>query len=116
MKRISDWKEKCILLGILAAGVLAMCLLRLPCPWKAWLGIPCPGCGMTRAWVSALQLDFSQAFRLHPMFWSVPVMALWWLLDGHIFRKKFWNFLIPVAIGVGFAVNWLLALLQLYFY
>lgn len=31
-------------------------------------GFPCPGCGMTRAHISALQLDFKKAFYYHPLF------------------------------------------------
>lgn len=116
MKRISHWQEKCILLAVFAAAACGMWLLELPCVWKFLLGVSCPGCGMTRAWLSVLHLNFAQAFRMHPMFWSVPVMALWWLFDGHIFRRKFWNLLIPVAIGIGFAVNWLCQFQQLYFH
>ena len=111
MKKFPHWKEKCILLAIVAAGVLIMWLLQMPCVCKFLLGIPCPGCGMTRAWLCAIKLDISGAFRLHPMFWSVPVMILWWLLDGHVFPKKLWNLIVPIAIGAGFAVNWLYRLI-----
>ena len=111
MKRISNWREKCIVLLILTAVVTLFWLLERPCPWLTLFHIPCPGCGMTRAWLSVLHLDFTGAFRMHPMFWSVPVMALWWLFDGHIFRRKFWNLLIPAAIGTGFVINWLCQLI-----
>jgi hypothetical protein len=36
-----------------------------PCPLKGALGIPCPGCGLTRATIALLRGDFAAAFRLH---------------------------------------------------
>lgn len=39
-------------------------------------GVPCPGCGMTRAWLSALKLDFSAAMFYHPLFWLVPIIFI----------------------------------------
>ena len=46
------------------------------------LGVPCPGCGMTRAWLQALRLDFAGAFRWHPLFWTVPLVALFLIFFG----------------------------------
>ena len=111
MRKIPHLKEKCILLAFFSAGVAISWLLQRPCPWLSLFHIPCPGCGMTRAWVCALRLNFGGAFGMHPMFWSVPVMLLWWLLDGQIFRRKLWNLLIPSVIGAGFVINWLCQLI-----
>lgn len=38
------------------------------CPIRLITGISCAGCGMTRAWLAAFRLDFSEAFRFHPLF------------------------------------------------
>lgn len=32
------------------------------CPFRFFFGISCPGCGMTRALLAALRLDFAAAF------------------------------------------------------
>ncbi|MBV9928935.1 MAG: DUF2752 domain-containing protein [Acidobacteria bacterium] len=36
-----------------------------PCPLKSATGIPCPGCGLTRASVALLRGDFASGLRAH---------------------------------------------------
>jgi hypothetical protein len=50
---------------ILCALVLA---LDAPlCPTATFLGVPCPGCGLTRATLALLHGDLRAAVRLHPL-------------------------------------------------
>jgi hypothetical protein len=62
--------------GVVAAlGALAglAVLLEAPlCPTASLFGLPCPGCGLTRATLALLQGQFAQALRLHPL---VPLLA-----------------------------------------
>ncbi|MES2767372.1 MAG: DUF2752 domain-containing protein [Bacteroidota bacterium] len=37
------------------------------CPWKTLFDIRCPGCGMTRAFIHILHLDFAGAFHDNPL-------------------------------------------------
>jgi hypothetical protein len=39
------------------------------CPMASTLGVPCPGCGLTRATLALLRGEFSAAFRFHPLVW-----------------------------------------------
>lgn len=41
---------------------------RTLCIYKNLIGIPCPGCGMTRAYISLIHGDIEQAFYFHPLF------------------------------------------------
>lgn len=98
----------------ITAAVLFICsavlLLRPPCLIKTLLHIPCPSCGMTHAWISALQLDFSAAFRYHPMFWSVPILYFYVLRLGRVFRNSLVNRVVLLLILGGFLVNYLFVL------
>ena len=64
------WRRRLPYLAITAA---CLPVLLWGCPLRALFHIPCPGCGMTRAFVSAFQLDFHAAFLYHPLF---PVFVL----------------------------------------
>ena len=82
------------------------------CPFHAITGIPCPGCGMTRAMLSLGQLKLKAAIEFN--LFSVPLLIsmIIWLWLG-----KFPSFIQHRAFGiVGFAVIiivWLMRLLSL---
>ena len=48
--------------------------LGVTCPIRFLTGVSCAGCGMSRAWLSLLKLDFAAAFAYHPLFW-LPLPA-----------------------------------------
>ncbi len=47
--------------------------IPLYCPFRAISGIPCPGCGMTRAFLALAEGDFLGALRFNPL--SIPLFA-----------------------------------------
>lgn len=108
--RISHWRTKLLFTAGYIGLVILLYALGISCVFRSAFGISCPGCGMTRAMLAAVQLRFKEAFRYHPMFWSMPILYTYFLLDDGIFRSKFWDRLILCGIGAGFLLNWLLQL------
>ena len=89
-----------------AALVLALAgalTLLAGCPVRRLFGVSCPLCGMGRACLCALRLDFGAAFRFHPL-WplTVPGLTAWVLAErrrpGR--SKPIWLGLLLVLTGV----------------
>ncbi len=54
------------------------------CPIKAIFGVSCAGCGLTRAMVCAIKLDFVNAFNYHPLFGLVAVNLMYLIVKPYI--------------------------------
>lgn len=114
MVKAKDLKEK-ILITILYLFIILLAYhLNFSCVYRQFLNIPCPGCGMTRACLSVLKFDFVKAFNFHPMFWSVPILYLYFLFDGNLFKNKKINMIVFGLIVMGFLTNWGWKILQLF--
>lgn len=61
-----------------AEGGLSVAGHTLPevCALKRTTGVPCPGCGLTRSWVSAVHGDLGGSFAHHPLGWLVLAYVL----------------------------------------
>jgi hypothetical protein len=70
--------KRALIVALVAAPLLAALAVDLPlCPLAAITGLPCPGCGLTRATLAAVGGDFAGALRLHPLvFWVAPIYGL----------------------------------------
>ena len=82
--------------------------IGITCPIKFLTGISCAGCGMSRAFLAALKLDFVSAFHFHPLFWLVIPTVLLFIFKNKIpFFKIF--FIIIVTI---FIITYLIRMFQ----
>lgn len=57
----------------------------LPCFYKQYFGVDCPGCGMQRSMVALLEGNFSVSFHLFPAL--VPMMVMLVFLALHLVFK-----------------------------
>jgi hypothetical protein len=69
--------KRAALAGLVIGSIATLAALDFPvCLTAGVLGLPCPGCGLTRATLAALHGRFEEAFRLHPLFLPVaPIYA-----------------------------------------
>lgn len=71
-----------IVLAAHAAGIVL-------CPLRRFFGIPCPGCGSTRALILLLRGNVADAVAMNPMAVALVILVpIWWL--G--FRNRKWSF------------------------
>lgn len=103
IKKPSNLKIKLPVLVLCALVLLLWVRFDLHCPVRSLTGILCPGCGMARAWQAFFRLDIAGAFAYHPMFWAVPVVALFVLYDCRLFASQKINtaVLLGILLGVG---------------
>src|SRR4051812_36634265 len=61
------------------AGIFAAIVsYRLPlCPMASMLGVPCPGCGLTRATLALAHGDLKHALQLHPLVLVLAPLFIW---------------------------------------
>ena len=61
------WQRALVIALLLLPGMVALWSGFPLCPSAGLFGLPCPGCGLTRASLTLLLGDFHGAFTLHPL-------------------------------------------------
>ncbi|MGN1042971.1 MAG: DUF2752 domain-containing protein [Christensenellales bacterium] len=69
-------------------SVLTTEFLGSACPFYLLFGIPCPGCGMTRAYLALFHGDIALAFSMHPLFWVVPFALILGAYSVVVYKKS----------------------------
>ncbi|CAG0968544.1 MAG: DUF2752 domain-containing protein [Bacteroidetes bacterium] len=57
----------------------------LPCFYKQYFGIDCPGCGMQRAFIYLLKGNISESIQLYPAL--IPMLLMFFYLALHLTFK-----------------------------
>ena len=53
---------------------------QIPCFYKSYFGMDCPGCGMQRAFIALLRGHILDAFKLYPALFTIILMLLFLVL------------------------------------
>ena len=64
------------IIGIFIVIVLFLYFMGIGCPIRFLLGVCCPGCGLTRAYIQLLHGNFNLAFICHPLFFLPPIVYI----------------------------------------
>ncbi len=101
------------LAGLALSGLLFW-KTGIGCPIRYATGVPCPGCGMTRAWLAVLHGDLAAAFAYHPLFWAVPLAVALALARVAARQKNFQRAfdIALAAIAVAFIALWMIRLID----
>ena len=71
---------------------LVMNLFNLQsCPIKLLIGIPCPGCGMTRAILCLLKFDFKGAIKYNALFIILLLVIVVFIFRKYNIFKKLYH-------------------------
>jgi len=112
----SDIKNiKGVIIAIAAYWVVSNLLFGEFCPMRIFAGLPCPGCGATRASLMVLTFRWAEALEMNPtVFLWIPYI-LFLLYQRYIGKKqpKLSNILL-VLIGVAVLI-WYVVGMALYF-
>ena len=89
MKNLYQRYKEVIAIGVIIALYCAVIgILGIGCPIKFFTGIPCMGCGMTRACIALLQFDFMKAWQYHPMVFLLPFIAGMLLFRNRLGKRE----------------------------
>ena len=79
------------------------------CPMVLISGLPCPGCGMTRAFFLFLQLRFAEAYQMHPLVYG-------WIALGIVFCVRRYVMVKEVKSLQKYAIALLIVMVGFYIY
>lgn len=100
-----DCKTVVPVLAIVAAViVVANFLLGKICPMRMLFGIPCPACGITRAFLLVLQGKFYEATVMHPLWIMLTILLLVFLAVRYLVQDEEKLKKIMKTIKIGFIV------------
>lgn len=83
--------------------------ITVPCPFHAVTGWYCPGCGITRAILSLLHLDWVQAFRYNPLVFVLAPMYVAYAVTHkkgmRRFSQSLMAFMLVMSLAFGLLRN-----------
>lgn len=62
----------------------------IPCIWKSIFGFHCPGCGLTTAFISVLELNFKNALETNWLIFIIMPFGIYYLTQDYVkFKSKY---------------------------
>ena len=91
--------------GVLYLFIFIKYKYRIPCIFHEITGLYCPGCGITRALASIIQLNFYQAFRYNNLIILIIPIGIIYILNNKKIPNYAWYICLAIAILFGILRN-----------
>lgn len=106
MKRFKTdlWENRAAIVIIVVYLSLMQIMFNEVCPLKLLIGIPCPGCGLTRGCMSFLMMQWQQSIAYNPVSVLWMVAIVYFLIERYIICKPINPVFVIVLALVTFAV------------
>lgn len=89
-------------------------LFHAVCPFIVFCGIPCPGCGISRATAYFLTGRWSQAWQMNPMIFPIMLVAFYFGWNRYLLGRKAKG--IKAIIAALFALLVIVYIVRMYLY
>lgn len=105
------WRDLFILIGI---GLMYLVWIRftglaIPCPIRTITKLYCPGCGITRMFISISKLNFLKAFQQNALVFILLPYGIFSYLRHHLYKRLYGR---PYIYGKRHTVAYLIILIM----
>lgn len=106
--------KRILLVALKVIAFVVLMLLFYHCPLMYFFNIPCPGCGMTRAYLSLLRFDFAAAYEYHSLFPIPAIVFAYYLIRKRLrLNDKLETGILIFLISL-FFIRWIFILCELF--
>lgn len=98
---------KAAIISVVAFSAALIYKYGVSCIYLKLFGIPCPGCGITRATAALLSGRFADVLYYYPAYGALPLLFLYFLYDGEVFSKKWLNRTVLIVCATAVAAAYI---------
>lgn len=100
--------------GIIVYMIPAQLIFHTTCPFAIFTGLPCPGCGITRALLLVLQFRFAEAAQMNFTIYLWIALAVFFVIYRYILEKDNFPNAIFIPIGLTMLVLWIYRMITVF--
>lgn len=102
-----------LIIAVLAVFILCFVLFHKNCIFSLLIGYPCPGCGLTRAFICVITLHFKEAFFYNPSIYLVVIVAFYFFVCRYVLDISP-KYLVPMCIVAGI-ISIIIYIIRMYY-